>query len=116
MNVLYIVVPCYNEEEALPFTSAKLTGLLDDMTARQIIDPASRVLMVDDGSRDGTWQVICGLHEKDARFQGAKLAHNAGHMNALWAGMTLAEEKCDCVITIDADLHGPGFSVPAVQT
>ena len=103
--VLYIVIPCYNEEEALPFTSAKLTGLLDDMTARQIIDPASRVLMVDDGSRDKTWQVICGLHEKDARFQGAKLAHNAGHMNALWAGMTLAEEKCDCVITIDADLQ-----------
>ena len=101
--VLYIVIPCYNEEEALPFTSAKLTGLLDDMTARQIIDPASRVLMVDDGSRDGTWQVICGLHEKDARFQGAKLAHNAGHMNALWAGMTLAEEKCDCVITIDVN-------------
>ena len=103
--VLYIVIPCYNEEEALPFTSAKLTELLDDMTARQIIDPASRVLMVDDGSRDKTWQVICGLHEKDARFQGAKLAHNAGHMNALWAGMTLAEEKCDCVITIDADLQ-----------
>ena len=61
--VLYIVIPCYNEEEALPFTPAKLTELLDDMTARQIIDPASRVLMVDDGSRDKTWQVIRGLHE-----------------------------------------------------
>jgi len=103
--VLYIVIPCYNEEEALPITAAKLVELTDDMMAKKIIDPASRILMVNDGSRDRTWEVITDLHNKDARFEGVKLAHNAGHMNALWAGMTMAESKCDCVISIDADLQ-----------
>ena len=103
--VLYIVIPCYNEEEALPITSEKLIALTDDMMKRNLIDVKSRITLVDDGSRDKTWEVICALNEKDKRFEGVKLAHNAGHMNALWAGMTLAEEKCDCVITIDADLQ-----------
>ena len=103
--VLYIVIPCYNEEEALPITAKRLTELTDDMMRRKIIDPASRILLVDDGSRDRTWQVISSLHAADRRFEGVKLAHNAGHMNALWAGMTMAEPKCDCVITIDADLQ-----------
>lgn len=103
--VLYIVVPCYNEEEALPITAKRLAELTDDMRERQLIDPASRILLVDDGSKDRTWEVISGLHARDGRFEGVKLAHNAGHMNALWAGMTMAEPKCDCVITIDADLQ-----------
>ena len=103
--VLYIVIPCYNEEEALPITAKRLTELTDDMMRRKIIDPASRILLVDDGSKDRTWQVISSLHAADRRFEGVKLAHNAGHMNALWAGMTMAEPKCDCVITIDADLQ-----------
>lgn len=103
--VLYIVIPCYNEEEALPITAQRLTELTDDMVAKRIIAPESRILLVDDGSRDGTWQVISGLYDKDKRFEGVKLAHNAGHMNALWAGMTMAAQKCDCVITIDADLQ-----------
>ena len=103
--VLYIVLPCYNEEEALPITAERLTQLTDDMLQKGLIAPESRVLMVDDGSKDGTWAVIRGLTERDGRFEGAKLAHNVGHMNALWAGMTLAAEKCDAVITIDADLQ-----------
>ena len=103
--VLFIVVPCYNEQEALPLTARRLTELMDDMIARQIIDPASRIVLVDDGSRDETWRVISQLHAADRRFEGVKLAHNAGHMNALWAGMTLCAERCDCVITIDADLQ-----------
>ena len=103
--VLYIVIPCYIEEEALPITAKRLTELTDEMMRRKIIDPASRILLVDDGSRDRTWQVISSLHAADRRFEGVKLAHNAGHMNALWAGMTMAEPKCDCVITIDADLQ-----------
>ena len=103
--VLYIVIPCYNEEEALPITAKRLTELTDDMMRREIIDRASKILLVDDGSKDGTWQVISSLHAADRRFEGVKLAHNAGHMNALWAGMTMAEPKCDCVITIDADLQ-----------
>ncbi len=103
--VLFIVIPCYNEQEALPITAKRLTALTDDMRSRGLIDPASRIVLVDDGSRDDTWNVIRGLHEGDGRFEGVKLAHNAGHMNALWAGMTLSNGRCDCVITIDADLQ-----------
>ena len=103
--VLFIVVPCYNEQEALPITADRLTSLTDDMLARGLIDPASRIVLVDDGSRDATWRVISDLHERDGRFEGVKLAHNAGHMNALWAGMTLSAQRCDCVVTIDADLQ-----------
>ena len=103
--VLFIVIPCYNEEAALPITAKRLTELTDDMISRQLIDPNSRIVLVDDGSKDATWSVISRLHESDARFEGVKLAHNAGHMNALWAGMTLSAERCDCVVTIDADLQ-----------
>ena len=102
---LFIVIPCYNEQEALPITAKRLVELTDDMLAKGLIDPQSRIVLVDDGSKDDTWKVISGLHEADPRFEGVKLAHNAGHMNALWAGMTLSAERCDCVITIDADLQ-----------
>lgn len=103
-TVLYIVVPCYNEEAVLPETSRRLGLLMDDLTAKGEISPASRVLFVDDGSRDKTWSMIEAL--EDARFEGAKLAHNAGHQNAVWAGMTLAcERNCDAVISLDADLQ-----------
>lgn len=103
--VLYIVIPCYNEEEMLPITAKALVGLTDDMIEKRIIDPASRIVLVDDGSKDGTWQCIAQLHGQDPRFEGVKLAHNVGHMNALWAGMTQAAERCDCMISIDADLQ-----------
>ena len=102
---LFIVIPCYNEQEALPITAGRLTELTDDMIRREIIAPESRVVLVDDGSKDETWRIIAELHGQDARFEGVKLAHNVGHMNALWAGMTLSAERCDCVITIDADLQ-----------
>ena len=103
--VLYIVIPCYNEEEALPITAKRMAELLDDLTQKQLIDAKSRVTLVDDGSRDKTWEVICALNEKDKRFEGVKLAHNAGHMNALWAGMRMVCEFCDALVTIDADLQ-----------
>ena len=102
---LFIVIPCYNEQEALPITAKRLVELTDDMIGRSVIDPESRIVLVDDGSRDDTWRVIEELHGGDGRFEGVKLAHNAGHMNALWAGMTLCADRCDCVITIDADLQ-----------
>ena len=102
---LFIVIPCYNEQEALPITAKRLVELTDDMLKKGLIDPGSRIVLVDDGSKDDTWKVITELHEGDSRFEGVKLAHNAGHMNALWAGMTLSVERCDCVITIDADLQ-----------
>lgn len=103
--VLYIVIPCYNEEEMLPITEKALDKLADDMIARKIIDPESRILLVDDGSTDRTWEIIASMHAKNARYEGLKLAHNVGHMNALWAGMTMAAKKCDCMISIDADLQ-----------
>lgn len=103
--ILYIVIPCYNEEEALPITAKRLIKLTDDMIAKKIIASESRILLVNDGSKDKTWDVIADLHAKDSRFCGLKLAHNVGHMNALWAGMTMAEPKCDCMISIDADLQ-----------
>lgn len=103
--ILYIVIPCYNEEEALPITAKRLIELTDDMMAKKIIASESRILLVNDGSKDKTWDVIADLHARDARFCGLKLAHNVGHMNALWAGMTMAEPKCDCMISIDADLQ-----------
>ena len=103
--VLFIVIPCYNEQEALPITARRLVELTDDMISRRIIAPESRIVLVNDGSKDDTWKVISGLHADDPRFEGVKLAHNVGHMNALWAGMTLSAERCDCVITIDADLQ-----------
>ena len=103
--ILFIVIPCYNEQEALPITAKRMTELTDDMIARGLIAPSSRVVLVDDGSKDATWDVISRLHAADARFEGVKLAHNVGHMNALWAGMTLSSGRCDCAISIDADLQ-----------
>jgi len=103
--VLYIIVPCYNEEEVLPETCARLTGLLGELTRDGKCDASSRILFVDDGSRDGTWKLIEGLAEKEACVEGLKLAHNAGHQNALWAGMMSVREKADAVVTIDADLQ-----------
>lgn len=103
--LLHIVIPCYNEEQALPITADHLTKLLDTMIGHGEIRADSRIVLVDDGSTDATWKVITALHEESERFEGIKLAHNAGHMNALWAGMSLSADRCDCVITIDADLQ-----------
>lgn len=102
---LYVIVPCYNEEEMLPETSGQLKKLLKDMMAEGEIREDSKILFVDDGSRDNTWKLIEALSEEDALFEGLKLAHNAGHQNALWAGMSVVSQKCDCLITIDADLQ-----------
>ena len=85
--VIYIVVPCYNEEEVLPLTAEFLGKKLDDLTRSRRIHPGSRVLMVDDGSKDRTWKLIEELHEKDERFAGVKLSRNRGHQNALLAGL-----------------------------
>ena len=105
MTKLYIVVPCYNEEEVLPITSKRLAEKLTELTERGMISPESRVLMVDDGSRDATWRLITELHERDARFCGAKLSRNRGHQNALLAGLMTAKTRCDCAVSMDADLQ-----------
>ena len=102
---LYVVVPCYNEEAVLPETSKRLGAFLDALIAEGEIAPDSRVMWVDDGSRDRTWALIDALCDENERFEGLKLAHNAGHQNALWAGMTEAANKCDALVSIDADLQ-----------
>ena len=84
---LVIVVPCYNEEAVLTETNKRLTGLLGELTAKSKIASSSFVAYVDDGSKDATWPLICQLQQEGSQVRGVKLAHNAGHQNALMAGM-----------------------------
>ncbi len=103
--VLAIVVPCYNEEAALPITAARLLDLLDQMVAAELVSSDSYVLCCNDGSKDLTWQVITQLHAKDNRIKGISLTHNRGHQYALLAGLMTAMDNCDAAISIDADLQ-----------
>ena len=105
MTTLYVVVPCYNEEEVLPETSKRLAAKLTDLESQGRISPDSRVLFVDDGSKDRTWQMISELHRQDPRFGGVKLSRNRGHQNALLAGLMTAKSLCDAAISMDADLQ-----------
>ncbi len=114
MNTLYIVVPCYNEEEVLPETSGRLAAKLQSLTERGKISSDSRVLLVDDGSRDTTWQIICTLHDRDKRFDGLRLSRNRGHQNALLAGLTAACSLADMVVSMDADLQDDVDAVDAM--
>lgn len=102
---LAIVIPCYNEEQALPITAARLLQLLDRMTAEGLTAPDSYLLCCNDGSRDRTWQVIEDLHRRDKRVKGISLAHNRGHQNALLAGLMTVRDRCDAAVSIDADLQ-----------
>lgn len=100
---LSLVVPCYNEEEALPETASRLDALLQDLVARGRIAPDSNIWLVDDGSRDRTWSIIENLARSSPRFVGVKLSRNRGHQNALLAGLLSADG--DATISIDADLQ-----------
>ena len=104
-DILYIVVPCYNEEEVLPETSRRLREKLEGLMAAGMISEKSRVLFVNDGSRDKTWSLIKALHEENHLFSGANLSRNRGHQNALLAGLMTARERCDMAISMDADLQ-----------
>lgn len=101
--VLYIVVPCYNEEEALPITSESFLAELETLINKEKISPESRVLFVNDGSNDGTWAIITELSERDEHFIGISLSRNQGHQNALLAGLTEAKNNCDITVSIDCD-------------
>lgn len=105
MDTLYIVVPCYNETEVLRETTKRLTDKLDRMHAAGLISDRSRIMYVDDGSSDGTWQLIEELHKKNPIVEGVKLSRNRGHQNALLAGLMTAKDRADCVISMDADLQ-----------
>ena len=104
-GILYIVVPCYNEEEVLPETARRLREKLEALTAAGRIDAGSRVLLVNDGSRDKTWSLIEGLHRESPLFSGVNLTRNRGHQNALLAGLMTAKDRCDMAISMDADLQ-----------
>ena len=105
MHIVYFVVPCFNEEEALPETNRRLLIKLGQLVDSGRADEKSRILYVDDGSRDRTWDIIMGFHSECASVCGLKLAHNAGHQNALLAGLMTAREYADCAISLDADLQ-----------
>jgi len=105
MTKLYVVIPCYNEEEVLPETARRMGEKLAAMTVAGTLSPDSRVVFVNDGSKDRTWELICQLHQQDPRFQGIDLSRNRGHQNALLAGLMTVRELADCVISMDADLQ-----------
>ena len=103
--ILYLVIPCYNEEEVLPETARQLTERLSALMEQGLVSAKSRMLFVDDGSRDKTWEIISSLSGEIPYVCGLKLAHNRGHQNALLAGLMEAKNHADCVISLDADLQ-----------
>lgn len=105
MIKLIIVSPCYNEETVLEQAAACITAYLDKLAQKGKISEDSKVLYVNDGSTDNTWNIIRQLHEKNPRILGVNLAHNVGHQNAIMAGMMEARKDCDAVVTMDCDLQ-----------
>ncbi len=105
MGRLFCVIPCYNEQEVLPTTSSLLRDKLHHLIEAGKISSDSRIIFVNDGSRDATWDIIQSLHEEDEIFQGINLSKNMGHQNALLAGLMTAKDLCDAAISLDADLQ-----------
>lgn len=101
--ILWIVIPCYNEEEVLPLTSPMFLQKIKELVSKEKIDDKSRVLFVDDGSKDSTWNLICALAKEDEHFIGISQSRNRGHQNAVLAGLMEAMDKCDITISIDCD-------------
>ena len=113
-NTLYIVVPCYNEEEVLPETARRLGDKLHALMAAGKISPQSRILFVNDGSGDKTWEIIEGLHRENGLFCGVDLSRNRGHQNALLAGLMTARERADMAVSMDADLQDDVDAIDAM--
>ncbi len=105
MGRLFCVIPCYNEQEVLPTTSSLLRDKLHALIEQNKISSDSRIVFVNDGSRDATWEIIKALHDEDEIFQGINLSKNMGHQNALLAGLMTAKDLCDAAISLDADLQ-----------
>ena len=104
-TTLYTVLPCYNEEDVLSETLKRLLELYDKMKADSLISSSSRIVFVDDGSKDRTWELISQFESEHREVCGIKLAHNAGHQNALFGGLMSIKDCCDCAVSIDADLQ-----------
>ena len=104
-KTLYVVVPCYKEEAVLPETAKRLKAKLETLMQAGKISPDSRILFVNDGSRDKTWDIIAELHAQDKIFSGVNLSRNRGHQNALVAGLFTAVQRADIMVSMDADLQ-----------
>lgn len=113
-TILYMVVPCYNEEEMLRITSEKLGEKLRTLKNAGRISDASRVVYVDDGSKDNTWNIIEEMHHNNKVFNGVKLSRNEGHQNALLAGLDYARNHADMIVSMDADLQDDIDAVDAM--
>lgn len=109
--VIAIVVPCYNEEQALPLSVPKMLDVIDRMVADGIASAESYVLLCNDGSKDRTWDVVQRLHLADKRVKGISLAHNRGHQYVLLAGLMTVHGRCDAAISIDADLQDDPMAI-----
>lgn len=101
--ILYIVIPCYNEQEVLPITAPMFLQKINDLAAAGKISPESRVLFVNDGSKDRTWEIICDMAARDPHYVGICQSRNRGHQNAVLAGLMEAKSRCDITISIDCD-------------
>lgn len=104
-NILYLVIPCYNEEEVLEETTRQLDGKMNALIQSKKISKKSKVMYVNDGSKDKTWELIQSIHEKNPLFTGVTLSRNRGHQNALLGGLMTAKKYADMVISMDADLQ-----------
>lgn len=104
-NILYMIVPCYNEEEVLPETAQRLREKYTYLISNRMVDAESKIVFVNDGSKDRTWELIEQLHASDSIFSGINLSRNKGHQNAVLAGLMVAKDYCDMAITMDADLQ-----------
>ena len=113
-QILYIVIPCYKEQEVLHETARRLKAKMESLISAGKISPESRVLFVNDGSTDQTWPIICELHKADPLFSGVDLSRNRGHQNALLAGLMTAKDRADMVISMDADLQDDINAVDAM--
>ena len=104
-KIIWLVIPCYNEQEVLPETSRQLEEIMRGLIKKDKISDKSKIAFVNDGSKDNTWNIITDLHEKNPMFTGINLAHNKGHQNALLAGLMTAKDYADAAISLDADLQ-----------
>ena len=109
---LWLVIPCYNEEEVLAYSMARIRGLMDQLIEAGEVSEDSKIILVDDGSTDRTWHLIREASYADSMFCGIKLSRNQGHQNALLAGMMYACGRCDCMISLDADLQDDISVIP----
>lgn len=111
---LFLVIPCYNEQEVLHETSRQLKEKMHSLMQSGKINKNSRIVFVDDGSKDKTWEIITELHESDNIFRGIKLSRNKGHQNALLAGLMTVRKECDAAISLDADLQDDVDAIDAM--